>query len=90
MDAHEQVFTWAVVKNRIKDLADAGQYLTAEEQTAYPVYLREQESLAERKKLADSVRIFGDTYGSKSSPHQFYKYISRFRLQRTVRPPASS
>lgn len=78
MDAHEQVFTWAVVKNRIKDLADAGQYLTAEEQTAYPVYLREQESLAERKKLADSVRIFGDTYGSKSSPHQFYEYIRAF------------
>lgn len=78
MSAHEQSFTWAVVRNRIKDMADAGQYLTAEEQTAYPVYLKEQEALAERKKLADSVRTFGSTYGSKSSTPQFYEYIRAF------------
>lgn len=78
MSAHEQSFTWAAVRNRIKDMADAGQYLTAEEQTAYPVYLKEQEALSERKKLAASVRTFGSTYGSRSSTRQFHEYIRAF------------
>lgn len=78
LEAHEQVFTWATVLNRIKGLADAGQYLTAEEQTAYPAYLKEQEALAERKDLADAIRTLGSRYGSKSSLSQFYEYLRAF------------
>ena len=78
LNAHEQSFTWAIVRNRIKDLADAGQYLTADETAAYPVYLKEQEALSERKKLADTARTLGDRYGSKSSLQQLHEHLRAF------------
>lgn len=78
MNAHEQLFTWAVVRSRIKDLVDAGQYLTAAEQAAYPGYLYERENLEKRQQLGDSIRSFINTYGSKSFRNQIHETIRAF------------
>lgn len=77
-NAHEQLFTWAVVRNRIKELVDTFQYLTAEEQAAYPGYLRERENLEKRQQLGDSIRSFANTYAPKSSRNQLQEMIRAF------------
>lgn len=84
LDAREQIFTWATVHNRIKNLVDAGQFLTSEEQSAYSIYLQEQEALASRQALADRALAFAGAYGPASGISALRESVRPFVYENSV------